>query len=119
MADYEFNIDEALRPRVERQLCETTHGDSAVGALPLPSKPFLVKAAVGLLRLFPRLAPIRLRGRCVFEPSCSHYSELVFQQAGFWKGLQLTFSRLRRCGPNAGGVDYSFLSQGSGECNTR
>ena len=108
MADYEFNVDESLRPLVERQLTGTTPGDSKIAALPLPTENFFIRSAVRMIRLYRRLAPQRLRRRCVFEPSCSHYSELAIREYGLRRGLSLTVSRLRRCRMDGGGVDYPY-----------
>lgn len=112
MDTFEFAVDESLRPSVERKLTGTTPGDARISALPLPSGPFLTKLAVIILRFYRQLAPQSLRNRCVFEPSCSHYSELAFRQQGFWGGLKLTGRRLIRCRVGNGGVDYSFIERG-------
>jgi len=106
MADYEFNVDESLRPLVERQLTGTTPGDSKIAALPLPAGNFFIRASVRLIRLYRRLAPQWLRRRCVFEPSCSHYSELAIREYGLRRGVSMTINRLRRCRMDGGGVDY-------------
>lgn len=108
---FEFAVDEAVRPAVERKLTGTTSGDSLIDGLPLPQRPYRARVAVILLRLYRKIAPRWLRNRCVFEPSCSHYSELAFRQNGICKGLALTVMRLRRCRAGCGGVDYSFLQQ--------
>lgn len=34
---------------------------------------------------------------CNFEPSCSAYAQAVIGEFGLWRGLRLTFNRLRRC----------------------
>ena len=50
--------------------------------------------------------PQRLRRRCVFEPSCSHCSELAIREHGLRRGVSMTINRLRRCRMDGGGVDY-------------
>ena len=35
--------------------------------------------------------------RCRFYPTCSKYSEQAVRRYGLWKGLRLTFERIRRC----------------------
>ena len=35
--------------------------------------------------------------QCRFVPSCSRYSEQAVRRFGLWKGLDLTYHRLRRC----------------------
>ena len=46
--------------------------------------------------------------KCIYEPSCSNYAILVFQQHGVNKGLCLTYYRIKRCNGALyqGGVDY-------------
>ena len=112
MDTFEFAVDNSLRPSVERKLTGTTPGDARISTLHLPSGPFLIKLAVIILRFYRQVAPQSLRSRCVFEPSCSHYSELAFRQRGFWSGLKLTGRRLTRCRACNGGVDYSFVEEG-------
>ena len=112
MDTFEFEVDERLRPSVERKLRGTTEIDAEISARALPNKPTGVKLSIILLRLYRRLAPRALRCRCVFDPSCSHYSELAFRQHGFLNGVRLTFQRLARCKPGAGGTDFLHLKQG-------
>ncbi|WP_091640459.1 membrane protein insertion efficiency factor YidD [Aquisalimonas asiatica] len=111
MDKFEFAVDESVRPTVERKLTGTTPGDERISALPLPSGSRLVRWSIIVLRFYRKLAPRSLRNKCVFEPSCSHYSELAFRQKGFWLGLRLTYKRLVRCRAGAGGIDYLFLEK--------
>ncbi len=112
---FEYVVEESLRPSVERMLTGTTQGDVRIAMLPAPSGLSLVGVAVAILRLYRRVAPRTVRNRCVFEPSCSHYSELAFRQRGFLNGLKLTGRRLVRCRSGCGGVDYSFLEGGESQ----
>jgi putative component of membrane protein insertase Oxa1/YidC/SpoIIIJ protein YidD len=102
---YEFNIDEKIRPSVERKLTGTTRIDTEIAALDLPKKPLIVRWSILFLRTYRRVAPSSVRNRCVFEPSCSHYSEVVFRKYGFTNGIVLTIKRLNRCKPQNGGID--------------
>ena len=113
MDTFEFNIDENLRPSVERKLTGTTQIDTEISNLALPSSKLTVILAVILLRLYRKVAPKSLRCKCVFDPSCSHYSELAFRQHGIFNGLKITWQRLRRCRPGAGGIDFLNLKQGN------
>lgn len=112
MDTFEFNIDESLRPSAERKLTGTTKIDTSISALPIQTKHLSTTLAISLLRLYRKLAPQVIRCRCVFDPSCSHYSELAFRQKGFFRGVELTFKRLGRCKPGAGGIDFSGIKQG-------
>jgi uncharacterized protein len=48
-----------------------------------------------------------LLSRCRFYPSCSVYSQFVFEHYSFIKAIRLTFGRLFKCHPwHPGGFDY-------------
>ena len=61
---------------------------------------------ITLLRMYRTLAPRALRTKCVFDPSCSHCSELAFRQRGIFVGMKLTYKRLIRCKPGRGGFYF-------------
>ncbi len=115
--NYELNVDEHLRPSLERQLTGTTKTDKIIQLLPLPQKPASIKIAVLILRLYRKYRPSVIGNRCVFEPSCSHYSELAIRENGLLVGIRLTIKRLLRCRPGEGGYDLSFKKEKS--CNTK
>lgn len=68
--------------------------------LPVKSALLLIKGWRFMLRpLFPQNA-------CIFEPSCSHYTEEAIKEYGFLKGIMLGAWRILRCNPwNRGGFD--------------
>lgn len=70
----------------------------------LPSG-FLQTAIITFVRFYQRVASVRLRRSCRFEPSCSEYLILAVQKHGALGGLMRGFSRLMRCRPPYGGVD--------------
>lgn len=107
---FEFDVDEKLRPSVERSLTGTTALDSKIAALPLPEKGMTARLAIHFLRIYRAFAPKKLRNRCVFEPSCSHYSEMAVREHGVIKGCSLTLSRLSRCKSGNGGIDLKGLN---------
>jgi len=43
--------------------------------------------------------PARMRPRCRFEPSCSRYGLLAYEQYGFVRATAKTAWRLLRCNP--------------------
>jgi len=104
-AECHFSIPENLRPSVERRLTGTTKWDTQIQSLPVPRKPIHIRTAILILRLYRVVRPKAIGNRCVFEPSCSHYSELAIRENGFAKGLALTISRLLRCRSGSGGID--------------
>ncbi len=112
MDTFEFDVDEKLRPSVERKLTGTTQLDTHVRTLSFVGLPVAIKLIVICLRAYRFVAPRWLRERCVFDPSCSHYSELAFRQHGVRKGLLLTARRLRKCKSGVGGVDLVSLEMG-------
>ena len=73
-----------------------TQRDIEIHNLPIPKKPIWLNLIVRLLRFHQKSISPRLGNRCVFDPSCSRYSELSFRQKGFIQVLKLTFSRLVR-----------------------
>jgi putative membrane protein insertion efficiency factor len=111
MDTFEFEVDEKLRPTVERKLTGTTAMDSAISSLALPDN-ISLKLTITLLRVYRKLAPNSIRCRCVFDPSCSHYSELAFRQHGLLTGVKLTYRRLVRCKSGAGGIDLLNVKHG-------
>jgi len=102
---YQLNVEEHLRPSVERQLTGTTKLDSKIHSMPLPEKPYILKNSILLLRWYRKYLSPKLGNRCVFEPSCSHYSELAIRENGILKGYYQTIKRLYRCRPGNGGID--------------
>lgn len=108
-----LNVPEPLRPVTMRTLGLTPDFDRRVDALDLPGRSWLARLAIKLLRTYRRFRPRALGNRCVFEPSCSRYSELAFRKYGVLHALGLTLGRLRRCRPGTGGIDL----KGLGECD--
>lgn len=92
-------------PIIERHFNKYTKRDIAIQNLILPARPIWLNIIVRLFRFYRRKIAHRLGNRCVFDPSCSHYSELAFREKGFFKGLKLTVKRLYRCRASNGGVD--------------
>jgi putative component of membrane protein insertase Oxa1/YidC/SpoIIIJ protein YidD len=105
MDSFEINVEDKLRPSVERSLTGTTKLDTEISLLPVPEGNRFKRWGVLMLRKYREIAPPPVRARCVFEPSCSHYSELAVRQHGLVKGLFLTLKRLNRCKSGNGGID--------------
>jgi uncharacterized protein len=101
----EIDADERDLPIIERALHTHTKSDLAIRSLQIPEGPLWLNIVVRLIRFYQRNLAHRLGNRCVFDPSCSHYSEMAFRKKGFIKGLKLTIRRLLRCRPGNGGVD--------------
>jgi len=116
-SDFELNVEEHLRPSLERQLTGTTKADTEIHSLPIPSKPIIIKLSVLALRTYRKYRPSFIGSRCVFEPSCSHYSEVAIRENGLLIGLKLTIKRLHRCRPGSGGLDLSCNKEKS--CNIK
>ena len=60
---------------------------------------------IGLVLLYKATAPMSLRNRCRFEPSCSTYMIMALQKYGFVIGLYKGIRRICRCHPPNGGED--------------
>jgi len=90
---------------IERYFTGCTKRDSAIKNLPVPQKPVWLNLVIRLIRYYQKNISHKLGNRCVFDPSCSHYSELAFRQEGLVNGIKLTLKRLHRCRPQNGGID--------------
>ena len=62
--------------------------------------------ALFLIQLYQRLAPISIRERCRFEPSCSEYMRLSIEKHGACRGIRRGMARLGRCRTGDGGFDF-------------
>ena len=103
--EYSLNLDDTMQASVLRALTGTTPLDDEVDNLTMPQKPIWLRMCVRILRWYrTRLSP-QLGQRCVYEPSCSRYTELSLRKYGFFKGLYFSTKRLHRCRPGAGGID--------------
>ena len=60
---------------------------------------------IGLVLLYKAIAPMSLRNRCRFEPSCSTYMIMALQKYGFFVGVYKGIRRICRCHPPNGGED--------------
>lgn len=105
-ATFECHVDPHLLPTIQRTLTGTTSGDQTIDTMLPPSHPAWLVLVVCLLRWYRGILSPHLGNRCVFEPSCSRYSELAFRKHGFLRGLFLTICRVVRCRPGSGGVDF-------------
>ena len=101
----ELRVDPSLAPSVLRAFLGATPKDSEIDNFPIPKGQLWLTLVVYLLRLYRRVRPKSIGQRCVFDPSCSRYSEMAFRNYGFVKGGYLTISRLHRCRPGVGGTD--------------
>lgn len=100
-----FNIEDKNKPIVMRCFQERTMLDKEIEDLEIPIEPIWLRVVINLIRFYQKNISNLLGNRCVFDPSCSHYSELAFRKKGFFVGIFLTIRRLYRCRPNNGGVD--------------
>lgn len=60
---------------------------------------------ITLIHIYQRFAPAKIRGRCMYEPSCSEYMIQSIQKYGIYNGIQRGIRRLKRCKPYLGGFD--------------
>ena len=51
-------------------------------------------------------APLSLRSRCRFTPTCSTYMIMAINKYGLFIGVGKGIGRVLRCKPPNGGVDY-------------
>ena len=61
---------------------------------------------IGLVLVYKAFAPMEMRHRCRFTPTCSTYMIMSIQKYGIIYGVFKGLKRIRRCVPPNGGVDY-------------
>lgn len=67
---------------------------------------FLAKRfAIGLVLVYKAFAPLEVRARCRFKPTCSTYMIMAINKYGLFIGVAKGIRRLLRCKPPNGGVD--------------
>ena len=66
---------------------------------------FVRNLMIGFVLLYKAIAPMSLRDRCRFEPSCSTYMIMALQKYGLFVGLYKGMRRIMRCHPPNGGED--------------
>ena len=66
----------------------------------------LKRFAIGLVLLYKVLAPMSVRGRCLFTPTCSTYMIMAIGKYGLFRGVYKGIRRILRCHPPNGGIDY-------------
>jgi len=62
--------------------------------------------AIGLVLCYKAFAPLEMRGKCRFEPTCSTYMIIAIKKYGLLIGGVKGIARIFRCRPPNGGVDY-------------
>lgn len=61
---------------------------------------------IGMVLLYKAYAPLEVRAKCRFEPTCSTYMIMALKKYGLIIGLIKGIGRLIRCKPPNGGEDY-------------
>ena len=62
--------------------------------------------AIGLVLVYKAFAPMSVRKRCRFIPSCSTYMIMAIYKYGLFFGVLKGIGRILRCKPPNGGEDY-------------
>ena len=63
-------------------------------------------SAIGVVLAYKAFAPMSVRLRCRFTPTCSTYMILSIYKFGLFRGVVKGIRRIFRCKPPNGGVDY-------------
>lgn len=103
------NVPETLRPSALRAAGFKPELDKVIDRQTVTYGLHPRTAAIILIRLYRWVRPQAIGNRCVFEPSCSRYSELAFRQLPFLDAIMATRNRLKRCKPGRGGLDLTNL----------
>ena len=72
-----------------------------LAALYYPVKYFVI----GCVLAYKAFAPLSVRERCRYEPTCSTYMIMAIKKYGLFVGVYKGVRRLMRCKPPYGGVD--------------
>ena len=68
---------------------------------------FILKyLVIGSVLMYKAFAPMEVRDRCRFEPTCSTYMIIAVKKYGLFIGVYKGIRRLLRCHPPNGGEDY-------------
>ena len=62
--------------------------------------------AIGLVVAYKAFAPMKVRSRCRFKPTCSTYMIMAIKKYGLLFGVAKGIRRITRCKPPNGGEDY-------------
>ena len=62
--------------------------------------------AIGAVLVYKAFAPMSLRNRCLFTPTCSSYMIMAIYKYGLFVGVFKGIRRITRCRPPNGGEDY-------------
>ena len=65
--------------------------------------------AIGAVLMYKAYAPLSVRGRCRFQPTCSTYMIICLKRYGLIIGIIKGLRRISRCRPPNGGIDYPYL----------
>ncbi|HAO07568.1 MAG TPA: membrane protein insertion efficiency factor YidD [Chryseobacterium sp.] len=103
--NFEFNVEPKDAILIQRQFLGRTKRDIEIENLAIPTKSIALSIVIKIIRFYQKKISKKLGNRCVFNPSCSHYSEMAFRKRGIIKGSLLTIKRLSRCRPKNGGID--------------
>ena len=61
--------------------------------------------AIGMVLMYKAFAPMHVRERCRFQPTCSTYMIMAIKKYGLFIGVIKGINRLSRCKPPNGGID--------------
>lgn len=63
-------------------------------------------SAIGAVLCYKAFAPMSVRDRCLFTPTCSTYMIMAICKYGLFIGVVKGIRRILRCKPPNGGIDY-------------
>ena len=64
------------------------------------------KLIIKLIKIYQEKAPSKIRGGCLFTPTCSEYMILAIEKYGTIRGIIKGVHRIFRCKCPNGGIDY-------------
>lgn len=67
---------------------------------------FVKMILIGAILLYKAYAPLEVRGKCRFKPTCSTYMIMALKKYGLFIGLTKGIIRILHCRPPYEGIDY-------------
>ncbi|MBQ8322821.1 MAG: membrane protein insertion efficiency factor YidD [Clostridia bacterium] len=67
---------------------------------------FVKRFVIGVVLCYKAFAPLKVRDRCRFQPTCSTYMIMAIKKYGLIYGIIKGIRRITRCHPPNGGEDY-------------
>lgn len=97
--------DDCNRPRLMRACGHIPALDQKIDARVIGKLSLQQRLAIGAIHAYRALRPRAIGDACMFEPSCSRFTEIAIEYEGVLRGARRGWNRILRCKDTSGGVD--------------